>query len=56
MCTIDDSTLIIAKIRCVLKKEEYLNQIRKLLEEAEEIGVTRAEMLEALKEGESGND
>ncbi len=41
---------------CVLKKEEYLNQIRKLLEEAEEIGVTRAEMLEALKEGESGND
>lgn len=39
-----------------LKKEEYMDKIEKLLKEAEEIGISREEMLESLKKGEGGND
>ena len=36
----------------VLKKEEYRGKIDRLLTEAEEIGMSRTEMLDSLKEGE----
>jgi len=36
----------------VLKKEEYRGKIDRLLTEAEEIGISRTEMLDSLKEGE----
>lgn len=39
-----------------LKKEEYMDKIEKLLKEAEEIGISREEMLESLKKGEGRND
>lgn len=35
-----------------LKKKEYREKIEKLLREAEEIGISRREMLESLAEGE----
>lgn len=40
----------------LLKKEEYRDKIDRLLTEAEEIGISRAEMLDSLKEGEKRYD
>ena len=40
----------------LLKKKEYLEKIGKLLKEAEEIGISRQEMLQSLTEGEGEND
>ncbi len=40
----------------LLKKDEYKEKIEKLLNEAEEIGISREVMLEELKKGEREND
>lgn len=40
----------------LLKKEEYRGKIETFLKEAEEIGISREEMLASLKEGEGKND
>lgn len=40
----------------LLKKEEYRDKIDRLLTEAEEIGISRTEMLDSLKEGEKRYD
>ncbi len=39
-----------------MKKDEYKEKIEKLLNEAEEIGISREVMLEELKKGEREND
>jgi len=38
----------------LLKKKEYRDKIEKLLREAEEIGISRKEMLDGFQEGEGG--
>lgn len=40
----------------LLKKDEYKSKINKLLDEAEEIGISRNVMLEELRKGEERND